>query len=151
MKSLSRVQFFATPWTVACQAPPSMGFFRQECWSGLPFPSPGDLPDPGIEPGSPALRAVVYRLSHHGSLHKAYTTCLLGIASILSNSGDNYELAFTLCSYILFIHNIPSTWMLNQCVSLYGYNVDFFNKYFKDTVINLIHIVFYICHILTIF
>ena len=46
-----------TPWTVAYQAPPSMGFSRQECWSGLPFPSPGDLPDPGIEPGSPALQA----------------------------------------------------------------------------------------------
>ena len=45
------------PWTVAYQAPPSMGFPRQECWSGLPFPSPGDLPDPGIEPGSPTLQA----------------------------------------------------------------------------------------------
>ena len=55
--SLSRVQLFATPWTVACQAPPSMGFSRQECWSGLPFPSPGHLPDPGIEPGSPTLQA----------------------------------------------------------------------------------------------
>ena len=48
---------FATPWTVACQAPPSMGLSRQECWSGSPFLSPGDLPDPGIEPGSLALRA----------------------------------------------------------------------------------------------
>ena len=46
-----------TPWTVACQAPLSMGFSRQEYWSGLPFPSPGDLPNPGIEPGSPALQA----------------------------------------------------------------------------------------------
>ena len=46
-----------TPRTVACQAPLSMGFSRHECWSGLPFPSPGDLPDPGIEPGSPALQA----------------------------------------------------------------------------------------------
>ena len=44
---------FATPWTVALQAPLSMGFPRQEYWSGLPFPSPGDLPDPGIEPRSP--------------------------------------------------------------------------------------------------
>ena len=44
---------FASPWTVAHQAPPSMEFSRQEYWSGLPFPSPGDLPDPGIEPGSP--------------------------------------------------------------------------------------------------
>ena len=57
VKSLSRVLRFATLWTVAYQAPPSMGFSRQECWSGLPFPSPGDLPDPGMEPGSPALRA----------------------------------------------------------------------------------------------
>ena len=57
MKSLSRVLLFVTPWTVAYQAPPSMGFSRQECWSGLPFPSPGDLPDPGIEPGSPTLQA----------------------------------------------------------------------------------------------
>ena len=47
----------ATPWTAANQAPPSMGFSRQECWGGLPFPSPGDLPDPGIEPGSPTLQA----------------------------------------------------------------------------------------------
>ena len=55
MKSLSCVRLFATPWTVAHQAPPSMGFSRQEYWSGLPFPSPGDLPDPGIKPRSPAL------------------------------------------------------------------------------------------------
>ena len=57
-KSLSHVQLFVTPWTVASQAPLSMGFSRQECWSGLPCPPPGDLPDPGIEPSSfmsPAL------------------------------------------------------------------------------------------------
>ena len=47
----------ATPWTVAHQAPLSMGFSRQEYWSELPFPSPGDLPDPGIKPRSPALQA----------------------------------------------------------------------------------------------
>ena len=58
-KSLSRVRLFATPWTVAYQAPPSMEFSRQEYWSGLPFPSPGDLPDLGIEPGSPTLRALL--------------------------------------------------------------------------------------------
>ena len=51
------VTLFATPWTVTCQAPLSMGFSRQEYWSGLPFPSPGDLPKTGIEPRSPALRA----------------------------------------------------------------------------------------------
>jgi len=57
VKSLSRVQLFATLWTVAYQAPPSMGFSKQEYWSGLPLPSPGDLPDPGIEPRSPTLEA----------------------------------------------------------------------------------------------
>ena len=55
VKSLSRVRLFANLWTVAQQAPQSMGFSRQEYWSGLPFPSPGDLPDPGIEPRSPTL------------------------------------------------------------------------------------------------
>ena len=57
VKPLSRVQLFATPWIAAYQAPLSMGFSRQEYWSGLPFPSPGDLPNPGIEPRSPALEA----------------------------------------------------------------------------------------------
>ena len=57
VKLLSRVRLFATPCTAAHQAALSMGFSRQEYWSGLPFPSPGDLPNPGIEPGSPALQA----------------------------------------------------------------------------------------------
>ena len=57
VKSLSCVWLFATPWTVAHKAPLSMGFFRQEYWSGLPFPSPWDLPNPGIEPRSLALKA----------------------------------------------------------------------------------------------
>jgi len=57
LKFLSRVWLFATPWTIAHQAPPSMGFSRPEYWNGLPFPSPGDLPNPGIEPRSLALRA----------------------------------------------------------------------------------------------
>ena len=55
LKSLSHVRLFVTPWTVAYEAPLSMGFSRQEYWSGLPFPSPEDLPHSGIEPGSPAL------------------------------------------------------------------------------------------------
>ena len=57
VKSLSHVQLFATPWTIAYQASPSMGISRLGYWSGLPFPSPGDLPDPGIKPRSPALQA----------------------------------------------------------------------------------------------
>ena len=54
---LSRVRLFVTPWMVALQAPLSMGFSRQGYWSGLPCPPPGNLPDPGIEPGSPILWA----------------------------------------------------------------------------------------------
>ena len=56
VKSLSHVQLFATPRAVACQVPPSMGFSRQEYRSGLPFPSPGDLANPGIEPEFPTLQ-----------------------------------------------------------------------------------------------
>ena len=56
VKPLSHVRLFATPWTVAYQAPPSMGFSRQEYWNGLPFPSPGDLPNSGIELGSPTFQ-----------------------------------------------------------------------------------------------
>ena len=51
---LSHIRLFVTPWSVACEAPLSMGFSRQEHWSGLPFPLPGDLSDSGIKPGSPA-------------------------------------------------------------------------------------------------
>ena len=58
---------FATPWTVARQAPLSVEFSRQEYWSGLPFPSPGDLPDPGIKPASPALQVDSLLLSHQES------------------------------------------------------------------------------------
>ena len=58
---------FVTPWTVSRQAPLSMEFSRQEYWCGLPFPPPGDLPNPGIKPGSPALQADSLPLSHQES------------------------------------------------------------------------------------
>ena len=68
VKSLSHVQLFATPWTVAYQAPPSIGFSRQEYWSGLPFPSPqGIFPTQGLNPGLPRCRQILYHLSHQGS------------------------------------------------------------------------------------
>ena len=67
VKSLSRVQFFATTWTVAYQASPSIGFSRQDYWSGLPFPSPVDLSNPGIETGSPALQALPSKPLMRGS------------------------------------------------------------------------------------
>ena len=72
VKSLSYVRLFVAPWTVAHQAPPSMGFSRQEYWSGLPFLSPGDLPDPGIEPRSPALQADVLTSEPPGKSSRLY-------------------------------------------------------------------------------
>ena len=63
----------ATPWTVACQPPLSMGLPRQEYWSGLPFPSPGDLPDPRVKPMSPALQVDSFLLNHQGSLEIRFT------------------------------------------------------------------------------
>ena len=68
MKLFSHVRLFATPWTVANQVPPSMEFSRQEYWSGLPFPSPGDLPNPGIKARSPALQADALPSEPQGSL-----------------------------------------------------------------------------------
>ena len=75
VKSLSHARLFATSWTVAYQAPPSMGFSRQEYWSGLPFPSPGDLPDPGIEPKSPALQADALQ-SELLNMNMVYLDCI---------------------------------------------------------------------------
>ena len=72
MKLLGHVRLFATPWTVAYQARLSMGFSRQECWSGLPFPSPRDVPDPGIEPGSPALQAEALPSEPPGKLKNVF-------------------------------------------------------------------------------
>ena len=69
VKLLSPVQLFATPWTVAYQAPPSMGFSRQEYWSGLPFPSPGDLPHLGIESESPTLQTDTLPSEPRGKSH----------------------------------------------------------------------------------
>ena len=73
----NRVRLFATPWTVGPQAPLSMGFSRQEYWGGLPCPSPGDLPDSGIEPASPASPALAGRLFTASATWEAHGT--LGI------------------------------------------------------------------------
>ena len=75
VKSLSCVQLFATPWTVAYQAPPSVGFSRQEYWSGLPFPSPVNLPNPGIKPRSPALQADTLPSEPKGKLMCVLVLC----------------------------------------------------------------------------
>ena len=91
MKSLSHVQLFVTPWTVAYQAPPFMGFSRQGYWSGLPFPSPGDLPDPGFEPRSPALRAGTYTQTWCISKFKNYLIKKWRNSSFFSNRWSYME------------------------------------------------------------
>ena len=83
VKSLSRVQLFATSWTVAYQASPSVGFSRQEYWSALPFPSPGDLPDPGIEPGSATLEADALTSESPGKPQEALYMCIYSFSYVL--------------------------------------------------------------------
>ena len=123
MKSLSCVRLFATPWTVAYQGPLSMGFSRQEYWSGLPFPSPGYLPNPGIEPRSSTLQAdplpseppgkpeVVHKsLYHHFNQYRAHSKLPSFIPGI-----------FNLCLFLLLLVNIArklTSWLTfskNQC------------------------------------
>ena len=92
---LSCVQLFVTPWTVAHKAPLSMGFPKQEYWSWLLFPSPGDLPNPGIEPGSPALTSGVFTTESPGKRCWACWWCpksqsLLG-AALLSNWSASWD------------------------------------------------------------
>ena len=87
MKVLSCVRLFVTPWTAAYQAPLSVGFSRQGYWSGLPFPSPGHLPNPGIEPGLPHCWQTLYHLSHQGSLkEKGYIYILRAIFALFTLS-----------------------------------------------------------------
>ena len=94
LSCFSGFRFCATPWTVARQAPLSMGFSRQEYWSGLPCPPPGDLPNPGIKLSSPALQADSLLLSHQGSL----TIYMQGFISGLS-SASHLSMRVFLCQY----------------------------------------------------
>ena len=90
-KLLSHIRLFATPWTVAPQAPPSMGFSRQEYWSGLPFPSPGDLPDPGIKPRSPALQADTLTSEPPGKSSKVDSTEQCGKETLSTMKSGNLD------------------------------------------------------------
>ena len=82
-KVLSFVQLFVTLWTVVCQASLSLGFSKQEYWSGLPFPSPWDLPDSGIEPGSPALEADALTSESPGKPQEALYMCIYSFSYVL--------------------------------------------------------------------
>ena len=99
---LSLSDSFVTLWTIACRTSLSMGFPGQEYWSGLPFPSPGDLPDPGIEPASPALQVDSLQLSHRRSLYNTYCFYYMYIY-------DNISV------YIIKICNYFNTWNVATC------------------------------------
>ena len=92
VKSLSHVRLFVIPWTVAYQAPLSMGFSRQECWRGLPLLSPGDLPNPGTEPGSPPLQADAL------PSEPPYTD-VSGIVKVIKQRGHQIEVTLVPCKH----------------------------------------------------
>ena len=101
VKSLSCVQLFATPWTVAHQAPPSMEFSRQEYWYGLSFPSPGDLPDPRIKAGSPGLQADVLPFEPPGTPSKSGPLIHLTLLSQLHPEDTTLAVAPEYCRLLL--------------------------------------------------
>ena len=105
VKSLSRVRLFRTPWTLAYEIPPSMEFSRQEYWSKLPFPSPGDLPDPRTEPGSLHCKQTLYHLSHQGSTY----------SFLLSNT----KLYILFCNLFLGSQCIRDVFSVAMTVSIY--------------------------------
>ena len=106
-KSLSCVRLFATPWTVAYQAPLSMEFSRQEYWSGLPFSSPGDLSDPRVEPGSPALQADSLPSEPPGNPQPLREGC--GKCSDVSNFGNKWrKKKETACKHCTSVGSIVS-------------------------------------------
>ena len=94
---------FVTPWTIAFQASLSMGFPRQEYWSGLPFSSAGDLPDPGVKPMSPALQAYFLPLSHQGSLNSG-----LRISKYYAYSASSWDFFFWVLDIIYWLSILAS-------------------------------------------
>ena len=125
MKSLIRVQLFATPWTAASQAPPSRGFSRQEYWSGLPFPSPGDLPDSGIEPRSPTLQAGALPSKPPGKPQRDF----LSICPTLRSRRDLRDLQKSLFLSVYQWHCCDVSLDVSQ-----GYSPFCFNLSFKATL-----------------
>ena len=126
MKSLSRVRLFATPWTVAYQAPPSMGFSRQECWSGFPFPSQGDLSIPGIEPRSPELQADALPSEPPGS-HNLISFSNLNLSNFLFILWEDHLLNMPIIAfhqmlqYILYITPLSKSYNILASAYLFSF------------------------------
>ena len=115
VKLLSRVQLFATPWTVAHQAPLSMGSSRQEYWSGLPFPSPGIFPTQGLNLGLLHCRQTPYPLSHQGSIlgHKTSLSKFKRI-EIISRIFSDYSFMKLESNHRKKNRKRMNTWRLNN-------------------------------------
>ena len=116
VKSLSRVRLFATPWTVAYQAPPSMGFSWQEYWSGLPFPSPGDLSNPGIEPGFPTFQAHTLTSESPGKPDNSIEMTILSQQGCPIKDYNPYEVTLHRPPFFHYYH-LPQGSVLSYCIN----------------------------------
>ena len=114
VQALSRVQLFVTPWTVARQAPPSMRFSRQEYWSGLPCPPPGDLPNPRIEPRPPALRADSLPAEPPEKFKNTGMGSLSLLQGIFPTQESNWGLLH--CKWILYQLSNQGSYLLHRVV-----------------------------------
>ena len=101
---------FATPWMIACQSPVSLGFFRQECWNGLPFPSPGDLPDPGIEPVPPALAGRFF--TTEPSAKPKVKIKVKKIKRLISNLSPQLAWQYFWIKFLIIFTELPSVLMV---------------------------------------
>ena len=132
VKSLSHIRLFATPCNVAYQAPLSMGFSRPEYWSGLPFPSPGDLPNPGIEPGSPALQAdtlpseppgksvITLKLIFYIGYPKYVDDCGEYVRAVAKNGQTRWQVCIgVVFSWLLFSHEKGSKDHPSPCAAFW--------------------------------
>ena len=153
MKLLSHVWFFVTPWTVARQAPLSMEFTRQEYWSGLPFPSPGDLPDQGSNLGLLHYNQTLYHLSHQGSPGKLidYSLYIIELLKFIFNNQSSPGFCASCLFFILlglftvwhrgknrswkkFPHCCPFSIVRTSRWHLYWWNLDswYWTSWFKE-------------------
>ena len=108
-------QTLVTPWTVACQAPLSMGFSRQEYWSGLPFPSPGDLPNPGMEPRSPLLQVDSLPAEPQGKPRNTGVGSLPLLQGLFLTQGLNRHPLY--CRWILYQLSYQRSWHINSIIN----------------------------------
>ena len=141
-KSLSRVRLSVTPWTAACQASLSMEFSREEHWSGMPFPPPGDRPNPGIEPRSPTCRRVLYHLSHLGSSKTSHKRTLRYFTVIKGTLGCIHNIKAKIKKHRKLIQTWKGIWWFAEAQKRYSFWItDCVTR--RQALFQLLLIVFY--------